>query len=394
MKLVQKSGLAFIAFSVIFWIGCDQTYRPVANPILSPGGDPAATKGAVVLDNNGGGTGATDLINLPGDTNSGTTLTGANPVHAALTPDGSRTFVANQADDTVLAYLTFAPTTPGTLITLVPGSHPVFLNTTQTSMMFVAEAGTGKVAALSVASRVVSAEASVGGTPVALAETPSQTHLYVALAGGSVVDLNPADFTVPGTSIPVGASPAFVCTSSDNNFAFVVNQAGNSVSVIQTSTDTVVQTITVGAGPTFAKYDRNLKRLYVANTGGNSVTVIDASGAAPLPVLGTVPVGSAPTSVAALADGSRAYVANSGSGTVSVINAGSLTVAKTIGVGTTPLSLDSSSDSKRVVVANHDTVNSGSATIGSISDIDTSTDTVIVTLIPSRSNPRLVVATP
>ena len=395
MKLVRKAGLKFLSCSILLGLlGCAQTYRPVANPILSPGGDPGPTKGALVVDNNGGGVGATDLINVGGDTNSGTLVVGTNPLHAAITPSLSQAYVANQGDDSVTVSLTFIPSNGGTVISLPAGSHPVFLNTAQNDKMFVAESGTGKVGAISAGTNTLVSEIAVGGTPVALRETPNQSHLYAVVSNGTVVDLTPTDFTVPATTIGVGTSPVFAAASSDSSLLFVVNQGSNSVSVIATATDTVVQTIAVGASPNFAKYDPTLKRVYVTNSGGNSVSVIDASGGVPFPAPATVTVGSTPTSVTALADGSRAYVANSGSGTVSVINATSLTVTKTIGVGTTPLSLDSSSDSKRVVVANRDTVNAGSAIIGSISDIDTATDTVIVTLIPGRSNPRFVVITP
>lgn len=394
MSLVRKAGLAVIAFSVLMWMGCDQTYRPVANPILLPGGDPGGTKGALVVDNNGGGIGATDIINVGGDTNIGTLVVGTNPVHAAFSPSNSLAYVANQGDDSVTVSLAFLPSGGATFISLPAGSHPVYLNTTQSNLMFVAESGTNKVAALSTSSNTVSAEVSVGGPPVGLVETANQLHLYVAVSSGNVVDLNPADFTVPPVTIPVGAGTAFVAASSDSSLVFAVNQTANSVSVIATATDTVVQTIAVGPSPNFAKYDPKLKRVYVTNSGGNTVSVIDASGATPFPAPVTVTVGSAPMSVTALADGTRAYVANSGSGTVSVINAGSLTVTKTIPVGTFPMSLDSSSDSKRVIVANRDTVNAGSAIIGSISDIATATDTVVTTLIPGRSNPRFVVITP
>jgi YVTN family beta-propeller protein len=395
MKLVGKTGLRFLSFGVLLWLlGCAQTYRPVANPIIGPGGDPGPTKGAVVVDNNGGGIGATDVVNVGGDTNGGTLVMGTNPVHAGILPTNSRAYVANQGDDSVSSFFIFLPSNGVTVTSLPAGSQPVFVNTTQSNLVFVAEPGTGKVAAISTAANTLSSETSVGGTPVALAETPNQLHLYVVLTGGNVVDLNPGDFSVPGTTIAVGASPVFAASSPDSSLLFVVNQGGNSVSVISTATDTVVQTIPVGSSPNFAKYDPKLKRVYVTNSGGNTVSVIDASGTVPFPAPATVTVGSAPTSVTALADGSRAYVANSGSGTVSVINAASLTVTKTIGVGTTPLSLDSSSDSTRVIVANRDTVNAGSPIIGSISCINTATDTVIVTLIPGSSNPRWVVITP
>ncbi len=393
MTLVRKAGLAVIALSVLMWMGCDQVYRPVANPILSPPGDPGVTKGAVILENNGGGIGATDLLNVGGDTKIGVITTGANPVHVAIEPNNSVTFVADKGDDTVMAYVTFLPNNPPVFATLPPGSAPVFLASTQNGTMFVAESGTGKVGAVTTVG-VLAAEATVGGTPVALVETPSQGHLYAVLAGGSVADLVPGDFTLAPVFIPVGASPVFAVSSADSKFVFVVNQGGNSVSVIDTVSDTVVQTIAVGPSPNFAKYDPNRKRVYVTNSGGNTVSVIDASLAPPFPAPVTVTVGSAPVSVTALADGTRAYVANSGSGTVSVINAGSLTVAKTITVGTTPISLDSSSDSTRVIVANRDTVNGGSAIIGSITDITTVTDTVVNTFLPARSNPIWVAITP
>jgi len=392
MSFVGKTGLAVLSLIVLMCMGCDQIYRPVANPILGPGGDPGATRGALVVENNGGGVGATDLVNTGGDTLVGVITTGANPSYGAILASNSLSAVANQGEDSVLLYTTFLPSNPGVFVSLPAGSQPVFLATTQSTVVYVAEAGTGKVGAITTAG-VLGAESSVGGTPVALAETPDQTHLYAVLSGGSVADLVPGDFTVAPVSIGVGANPVFAAASADSKLVFVVNQGGNSVSVIDTASDTVVQTIPVGPSPNFAKYDANRKRVYVTNSGGSTVSVIDASGTVPFPAPVTVTVGGAPTSVTALADGSRAYVANSASGTVSVINAGSLTVVKTIPVGTTPLSIASSADSARVIVANRDTVNSGSAIIGSITDITTTTDTVVNTFLPARSNPILVVTT-
>jgi YVTN family beta-propeller protein len=71
--------------------------------------------------------------------------------------------------------------------------------------------------------------------------------------------------------------------------------------------------------------------------------------------------------------GNRAYVANAYDGTVSVIDTTTNTVVKTLSVGSSPQKLAVSPDGKRVYVAN--------TSSNTVSIIDASTDTAIGTVV-------------
>ena len=99
----------------------------------------------------------------------------------------------------------------------------------------------------------------------------------------------------------------------------------------------------------------------------------------------TIGVGDSPIGVAVSPDGTRAYVTNDGDGTVSVIDTSTNTVIDTIPVGSNPRGVAVSPDGTRAYVTNDGD--------GTVSVIDTSTNTVIDT-IPVGSNPRGVAVSP
>ncbi len=109
-----------------------------------------------------------------------------------------------------------------------------------------------------------------------------------------------------------------------------------------------------------------------------------------------IPVGSSPFGVAVLPDGSKVYVTNSSfrNGSVSVVKVGE-TTSKLVTVPLTtppllpfrmPFGVAAAADGKRVFVTNY--------TGGSMSVIDTATDTVVRTVSPVGFLPRGVVANP
>ena len=275
--------------------------------------------------------------------------------------------------------------------------------------------------------------------PVMIAGNGANNKIFVVNQGtDDVTEISTIDNTVI-KNIPVGSSPVWAVMSTDGLFVFVVNQGDGTVSVIDTSLDIVLpcsgafcvggNAIRVGSSasssPNFAFYEPKLKRVYVSNTGENTISVIKANGidlgSVPqvLPEkLKDVPVSGTPVSVTALSDGTRAYAAlgNCPSGVnhttlpgtnaannfssctgnmVSVIDAVALTEKKTITVGVGPISIDASRDASRVFVVNsHDTVtgSSGTHTAGTISDISTVTDSVVMVKLAPQQDPRCPVS--
>lgn len=402
---MTKAALGILIATLM--AGCGDTFRPVANPITQPGGDPAGLGNAIILSANGTGTtpGTTSHINVSGDTVTAVHNVSANPVHAILV--GSEVIVANKNDGTLSLYpVTAAPDASIQTLTLpsavpgVPDARPVFL-AADGSNIYVAQNGRNSVEVVLQATLSTAQEITTSiSAPTAIVVLPSK--VYVANSGsGLVTIIDPAlaatdpVAAVKGT-IPVGSSPAAMVASADNNCVYVANSGGGTVSVINAGNDTVAGTITVGATPKFLLFDKKLQRVYVANSGGNTVSIInhaaDCSASSSTPV--TVHAG--PQSITALADGSRAYVANS-DGTVSVILTSSNTVKIfpgpldniSAGGAATTVSIGSSIDSAKVFVAN-----SG----GTISVIRTSDDSRILQLtgpsgpnkLPGAPNPQFV----
>lgn len=390
-----RISLAAAILTLLLLSGCGDTFRPVANPIPQPGGDPGLFRRAVVLEANGGApnSGGTDNFDVSGDTNVGFVGVGRNPVFLTLSSDHTRAWISNQADDSLSSYPTGATTSGAVTTTLPPGSQPGFLASTEPDLMFVAETGTSKVAAISGTSLVFNGEIAVPAAPKILVELPNQAKLYSINVDGSISDIAPKDFSVaPVTFASGGTDPRWALATPDSTFLFVFDGASNTIFAVNTSNDTVTPVAAPGLStPIFARYDSHFKRLYIINAGSNSVSVLDATSPPALPPVSASPiaVGSGPVQLTVLVDGSRVYVANSASNTVSVINASSLTVAKTIAVGADPVSIDSSSDSSRVYVASRNTAGAPQGTIGII---QTSNDTDILNPHGTLANPILVVA--
>lgn len=199
--------------------------------------------------------------------------------------------------------------------------------------------------------------------------------------------------TVDGYTLAVGAYPVGVASSHAYPFlAYVTNMKGNSVSVIATSSPpSIVATIPLGSGgfPVGAAVSPDGTRLYVAENLTKTVAVINTSTHT---VLTHINVGPLPTGIAASPDGKKVYVVNSnydwtgyyspinplespfdiggavlGNGSVSVIDTATNTVTATLAVGTNPIGVAVSADSTRIYVSN-----SGSNTVSRFNNLNQS----------------------
>src|SRR5713226_3853292 len=145
-----RCGRRVLGILVLCLIGvsCGDQYRPVAIPIVGPPPDPAAFHFVLVLSDNGThDPGASSRLDVSGDTNIGVAQLGLGPAHAALAPSGSRVYIANSLEDSVSSY---APSNARSVTTtsLPVGSNPVFVHSTETATMYVANFGLDTVAAI------------------------------------------------------------------------------------------------------------------------------------------------------------------------------------------------------------------------------------------------------
>jgi DNA-binding beta-propeller fold protein YncE len=321
-------------------VACNENYRPVVQPVVPPPPNPGALHYVIAVATNGADVpagvtcfpsglplpcqanpGSASRIDVSGDTYAGSFQTGVGPVHAALTLGGNKLYVANFLEDTVSVNNVGSPTAAGT-ISLPGGSQPVFLNSTESGNMYVANYGNATVSAINAVSDVVISTAAVGNQPVALAEMPNAQRLYVANQGaGNVTSINIAGFSVAKPVIAVGPAPVWVVARPDNAKVYVLDNSGT-IYEIDTLSDLVIGTSSsAGAGSNFMDYDPVAQRLYVTNPANGTIAILNtATDPNPPTVLSVIdlaqgpnapcPTSCSPVSVTGIGDGSRAYVAS------------------------------------------------------------------------------------
>ena len=327
--------------------GCGDVFRPVAVPVTPSPPDPASLHFVLVVSDNGSAnSGVVSRIDVSGDTNVAQAKIGAGPVHAVLVPGGSRAYIANAAESTVSTFSLLSPTlvTTISLPTNTINSQqvpavPVFVETTESANVYVADSANGAAAAgrvfiVSVGSNIVTAVIPVGTNPMALAEMPNGVKVYAVNQGdGTVSSITTADKNLSGPPIPTGVSPVWALVRADSARLYVLNSGDGTVSVIDTSSDTVIGSVSVGVGANYMVYDPRLNRIYVNNPAANTVTALNISNDPPT-VIFTTPVAANPVSIAALPDGSRVYAASAicSSGTLASCAASGGTVTSQVTV--------------------------------------------------------------
>ena len=199
---------------------------------------------------------------------------GKNPMGVAVSPDGTRVYVANNQDNTlsVLDVKTFLPVT-GTPI-------------------------------------------KVGRQPMGVAVSPDGTRVFVTnFQGKSVTVIDTKTLKPVGKdSVRVGRLPVSVSVSPDGSRVFVVNYEDNTVSVLDATADPVTvigNPISVGVRPSALAITPDGARVFVTSTADNTVTEIDAT-ANPISVKTSFKVGEFGfiSSIAISPDGAHLFVGN------------------------------------------------------------------------------------
>jgi YVTN family beta-propeller protein len=393
MRFLRRiTVIAIFLLFVLMELGCGEQYRPIANPIVSPGGQPQNTHFAYVLNYNPSGNGSSTKIDVSGDTNLQVVTTGLGSVAQSFQGgvEGA-IFVANRDSDTVSEFSLLS--TPSVInIGLYPGSRPVNLAATTTTQVYVANSGatsvcplTGSLSVIGTSALVVTSTVCVGVNPGPIVQLPNGGNVYVANLGDNSISVySPTSQSIVATLTAANGlhqNPVALVASADGSYVFVVTQGNGggqgALDIINTTTYAIGGTVPLGISPTYGYLDTVLNRLYVTNTGSNTVTVFDVSNVVlaanpPITTLATVNVGSAPVSVAALPNGLSVYVANSVSNDVSVVNSNNLTVVATVSVGQVPKFIATEPSSSKVYTAN--------AGSGTISIINTLNNTVVLNM--------------
>ena len=377
MRFSRRTGFFVVAtFILLAELGCGDQYRPVANPIIGPGGQPQTNHYAYVVSSNPTGNSSTMQLNVSGDTITQLQSTGLGSNYESfLSTSAAAMFVSNGNADSVSEFnvnLTGVVTT----INLPTGSRPVAVTSAQAGVMYVLNSasapnstcqGSGSISTISAATLAVNSTVCVGMNAVAMVQAAGGGRIFIITQGDNSVWV----YDPPSQSIKaifsmangIGLNPVFLASSADGAYIFVIAEGDGvnpgALNIISTANYSTVPSVPLGVKPTFAYYDPNLVRLYVTNNGSNTVSVFDASNinfsnSPAIPLLGTATVGTAPVSVTALPDGTRFYVSNSGSDNVTDVSATSFAALRNISLpaGSTPGWIASEPTSTKVYVAN------------------------------------------
>lgn len=216
--------------------------------------------------------------------------------------------------------------------------------------MFVANGGSGTLAAISTAINKIVVNITVSSNPIGVALTPDGRYAYVTNHGNSLVSVVDTDTNRVINNVSVGTNPVGVAVNFAGTIAYATALGGGGVlTAINISTSQLISSTKVGGAPSGIAISPASSYIYITQTTNNSVVVVNP---ATLGVVAAIPVGSDPTSVAVSADGRVAYVTNNVSDTVSAINTSTFKVVKNISVGSGPYSLAISPDSEVLYVAN------------------------------------------
>jgi YVTN family beta-propeller protein len=355
MSMVSKGRLAALVLASLICISCGDVYRPtiVPEPVTPP--NPQNFHAVFTANTNGmANPGSALQVDVSGDSNAGTTNVGIAPVHLAVQAGASsvqtRVWSANPGSSSVTVFTaagTLGSISTSTTINLrqdptSPAPMPVFVHSTESGTMYVANFATDNVTVIGTPTNAITATIPVpaGGHPWAMAETPDAHKLYIVDNGtNDVTSINTTDRSLAAI-IPTGNSPQWAVARSDSHRVYVLAADGTLTTIDSEFTSGTVDTAhsfnlgdtsQTGLPVAYANvltYDSRLNRLYIpfvtpdASGGGlydYEVAIYDASQPQPalikvIPLNAKVPTPCSlqcvPISVTALQDGTRAYLAS------------------------------------------------------------------------------------
>jgi YVTN family beta-propeller protein len=248
-----------------------------------------------------------------------------------------RIYVADMTDDT----LTVIDASDGTVVTTIDVVTPHGLGSVavddNNQIVYVLDYSNGtqgtNLHAFDAVNNTEIHNVTIGTQLQNMVVDPNANRAYATDFQDGVIVVNTMDHTVI-TTIDLPNFPHGIALNPDTNRLYVTQLATDTVEVIDTTTNTVVKTITVGAEPEFIGLDTIRDRAYVTNREAGTVSVIDMSNDT---VVGTITVGTNPLVIAVIEYTARAYILNLGAdmtspadNTVSVIDTTTNTVVETI----------------------------------------------------------------
>ena len=281
------------------------------------------------------------VINLTTNTVTGTIPVGANPDAIAISPDGSKAYVANYDVNGTVSVINTATNT--VIATITVGTDPYAVAVSPDgSQVYVSNWSDGTLSVINAATNTVSATCLLPNNclPLCIAVSPNGNNIYVTTGGyPQLIVVNSVTHFTTAMIGYVGTYPDGVCVSPDGAKVYVTNQTMDSkVFVIDTLTNTVIDSIPVGnvTLPSLICISPDGTKLYVSLLHDSTVRVINTSTNTVSAIISVV---GEPEGISVSPDGALVYVAINNDNSLSVINTTTNTVTDIIPVGTNPISV-------------------------------------------------------
>jgi hypothetical protein len=155
----------FTALLCLICLSCGQNYRPVATPVNPIPPNTNFSHFMLVISGNGSTSdGSTTTFDVAGDTALSQTTTGILPTYATLMSSATLVYTTNSGDGTVTSYGT---SNGGSFTTTVlpAGAVPVFVTSTETAKVYVADVGLDAVYVISATNNAIISSAALPGAP-------------------------------------------------------------------------------------------------------------------------------------------------------------------------------------------------------------------------------------
>lgn len=196
------------------------------------------------------------------------------------------------------------------------------------SRAYVANRGSNTLSIIDVDTLTVTATLPTGLLPSGVAVSADGTRVYVTNYSSNSVTVVDAGTNTVAATVAVGSRPQGVAVDHRGQFVVVANFLGDSVGVIDAQSNTYVEEFPVGDGPIGIAFDPSFTRLYVANSLDGTITALNIFGGGPQ----SVAIGGSPQSVTVDPEGGLLYVGNFSPSGIQVVSTATNTVVDTISI--------------------------------------------------------------
>ena len=237
---------------------------------------------------------------------------GRGPAILLETPDHSKLYTANWADNSVSA----VKLATREVHAIKESGQPFVIAMSADGKFVYSGLTSNKIDVISTETDTIARSISMSQFPMSVIVSPDGGTLYVAFSGGTAQAINAQTGAVVHPALSVGAIPGWISLTPDGSTAYTLNWGSGDVSVIDTTTWKTTTTLKLGAGsdPIIGAVTPDNSLLCVTNFGTANAVIVETK---TNKTLHTLMFDGRPTGVNFSPDGQQVYVTDYGHASLS-----------------------------------------------------------------------------